>query len=283
MKNKIYPSIWFNNQAKEAAELYCSLFDDSTIHESNAITTSFSLNGYYIMGIDGGPMFQPNPSISLYVECDSEEELDTKYEALVANGKVIIPLGTYPWSEKYAFIQDQFNVCWQLTLRSNPENPQITPALLFVNDKNGMAEEAIDHYASIFHNSQILEMEYYEEGQQNAEGNVLFSRISIDGFQLIAMDGPDKHDYDFNEGFSFLITTKDQAETDEFWEELIGEDGNEGQCGWLKDPFGISWQVVPKTFMDIMANGSEESKKRVLDCIMSMKKLIVKDIEQAAL
>ena len=283
MKPKIHPAIWFDQNGTEAAKFYCSLFDDSLIINESPVAVTFELNGYYLMGINGGPMFKPNPSISFYVECDSEKEIDEKYERLSADGMVMMALGAYPWAARYAFFQDKFGVSWQLSLRGEGNDHQkIMPSMLFVNEKNGRAEEAVKFYTSLFKEGKILEMSHYGAGQGNTEGNVLFSRSEIDGFQFIAMDGPGIHAFDFTEGMSFLVSTKDQEETDYFWEKFTADGGQESQCGWLKDKFGVSWQIVPERFMELISSGNAEQTQRVFAATMPMKKMIIADLEKAA-
>lgn len=281
MKQKIHPAIWFDHNALEAAKLYCSLFEDSNIISNAPNAIFFELSGYPILGINGGPMFRPNPSISLYVECDTNEELEHKYEVLTKEGMVMMPIDKYPWAEKYAFIEDKYGVSWQLTLRSEGNtHPKITPSMLFVNDKNGKAEKAVNLYTSLFNKGKVIEMSHYGDGQGNTPGNVLFSRSEIDGFQLIAMDGPGEHAFDFTEGVSFMVYTEDQKETDYFWDRLIADGGQESQCGWLKDPFGVSWQIVPTRFMELISTGDQEKTKRVMEALMPMKKIIIADLEK---
>ncbi len=283
MKPKIHPAIWFDQNAAEAAKFYCSLFDDSGIINESPITVTFELSRYYLLGINGGPTYKPNPSVSLYVECDTEAEIDHKFQALSEGGMVMIPLDTYPWSARYAFFEDKFGVSWQLTLRETVGTaPKIMPSMLFVNEKNGKAEEAVNFYTSLFRQGKILERSYYGEGQGNTAGHVLFSRAVIDGFQFIAMDGPGDHGFDFSEGMSFLVSTKDQEETDYFWEKLTKNGGEESQCGWLKDKFGISWQIIPERFLELVSSGNAAQTKRILDAMMPMRKMIIKDLEAAA-
>ncbi len=283
MKPKIHPAIWFDQEAAEAAKFYCSVFEDSLIINESPVAVTFELNGYYLMGINGGPMFQPNPSVSFFVECDSVEELDAKFAALSEGGMVMMPVDAYPWAARYAFFQDRYKVSWQLSLRGEGNtHPKITPSLLFVNQKNGKAEEAVHFYTSLFQNGKVLEMAHYGAGEGNTEGHVLFSRSEIDGFQFIAMDGPGNHAFDFTEGMSFLVSTKDQAETDYFWNKMTENGGQESQCGWLQDKFGVSWQIVPERFMELISSGNPQQTRRVFEAMMPMKKMIIEDLEKAA-
>lgn len=284
MKNiKIHPAIWFDQNGVEAATFYGTLFEDSEIISQTPVSVLFKLKGYQILGINGGPVYSPNPSISFYVECDTEAEIVHKFESLSQDGKIMMALDKYPWAEKYAFIEDRYNVSWQLNLRSKENGHQkITPSLLFVNRNNGNASKALELYTSLFNGGKIKELSHYMEGSGNTTGHVLFSRAEIEGFQFIAMDGPGFHDFDFNEGVSFVVYTETQDETDHYWDNLIKNGGSEGQCGWLKDPFGISWQIIPRKFMEIISEGNPEKTRRIFDAMMPMKKLILADLLKAA-
>jgi predicted 3-demethylubiquinone-9 3-methyltransferase (glyoxalase superfamily) len=280
---KIHPAFWFDNNAAEAAKFYCSVFENGKIISESPVTVSFELDGYYLLGINGGPMFKPNASISLYVECDTVEEIDHKFAKLSEGGMVMMPLDKYPWTARYAFIQDKFGIAWQLSLRAEgTDNQKITPSLLFVNEKNGKAEEAVKLYTSTFKNGKSLMMAHYGKEDRNVEGHVLFSLSEIDGFKFSAMDGPGNHQFDFSEGISFVVRTENQEETDYFWEKLTANGGKESRCGWLKDPFGVSWQIVPKRLMELMSSGNAEQSKKVMEAMMPMNKLIIADLEKAA-
>ncbi|WP_313807227.1 VOC family protein [Flavobacterium sp.] len=101
MKKPIYPCLWFDGKAKEAADFYCSVFADTKILETNPMVTTFDASGQKFMCLNGGPMFSINPSISFFVVCESETEVSTAWEKLTKEGSVLMPLGAYPWSEKY--------------------------------------------------------------------------------------------------------------------------------------------------------------------------------------
>ncbi len=282
MKNRIHPSIWFDQNASEASIFYAGIFDDFKLIGEGPVSVTFEIEGMRFLGINGGPMFQPNPSISFYIECDSEAEIDAKYERLLQGGKVLMPLQKYDWTPMYAFIQDRFGVAWQLNLRLEPnDRPKITPTLLFVNEKNGKAADAIDLYTSIFPEGRNMVSSRYGVNQGNTEGYILFSDSVINGFPFIAMDGPGTHDFDFSEGVSFVVYTEDQDETDYLWDSLTANGGVESQCGWLKDPFGVSWQIVPDRFMELVGMGPD-AFKRVMDVVMPMKRIIIADLENAA-
>src|SRR5436190_16783521 len=108
MTNQIYPCIWYDGNAKEAAEFYCSVFKNSKITSENPMVVIWEMNGEKFMGLNGGPMFKVNPSISFYVVCETMEETDAVWKKLNEGGTVLMPLDKYDWSEKYGWVQDKF-------------------------------------------------------------------------------------------------------------------------------------------------------------------------------
>ncbi len=280
MKNKIYPCLWFDGQAKAAAELYCSLFPDSKITTNTAMVVEFELNGNKFMGLNGGPMFKVNPSISIFVNCETIEETNALWDKLIAGGKALIPIDKQAWSERYGWLQDKFGVTWQISVVNEPEDKlRITPAMLFTGKQFGRAEEAIKLYTSIFENSsQDVLMHYPKEDPQNA-GKILYSEFTIDGRNIVAMDGPGEHDYNFNEGVSLFVNCEDQIELDHYWNKLTENGGKESMCGWLADKFGVSWQIVPTALGKLMGNA--ERGQRVMQAVMKMKKLDIETLEKA--
>lgn len=270
MATPIYPCIWYDNLGKEAAELYCSLIPNSKIISESPVVVTFELNGTKVMALNGGPMFKINPSISLFVNCDSKSEADRLWNVLVKDGSIFIPIDTYPWSERYGWLQDRFGMTWQISsLGTNDGKFRVIPSMLFVGDKFGQAAEAIDFYSGIFEQASTLTLIKYPEGDSNA-GKTMYSEFSLNGAEVIAMDGPGDHEYTFNEGVSLVIDCDDQAEIDHYWEKLT-EGGEESMCGWLKDKFGVSWQVVPKILKELM-NDSEKAEK-VFESFRNMRKL----------
>lgn len=112
MNNSIYPCLWFDGKAYEAADFYINLFPNSKLSSSNPMVSIFELNGTKFMGLNGGPMYQISPSISFYVYCEAEQEIEHLYTELSEKGKINMPLGKYDWSKKYAWVVDQFGVNW---------------------------------------------------------------------------------------------------------------------------------------------------------------------------
>ena len=282
MKNKIFPCLWFDGQAKAAAELYCSVFDNSKITVNSPVVVNFELNGQKFMGLNGGPQFKINPSISFYVTCETEEEIDAAWEKLIEGGFAMMPLNKYPWSPKYGWLQDKFGVSWQLTLGNIQEMGQkFTPALMFVGAQHGKAEEAINLYQSLFPNSSTRLLVRYEEGDNDTTGTVKHAQFLLDGQVFAAMDSGMAHNFAFNEGLSFVIDCDGQEEVDFFWDKLTADGGEESQCAWLKDKYGVSWQVVPKQLMQLMSSPDHEKAGRVMQAMLKMKKIIIADLENA--
>ncbi len=298
--HKITPHLWFNHEANEAVQFYISIFPDSTILYKNTIHEvptptgdcdifSFELSGQPFMAINAGPEFIKNPSISFIVNFDSTKtddalkNLDMLWEKLSNDGKVLMELDKYPFSERYGWIQDQYGVSWQLIL-SDPQGedrPSIITSLLFTGDGAGHAEEAANFYISLFRNSQFGTIARYGKGQEpDKEGTIMFCDFMLDGQWFAAMDSAHKHDFSFNEAISLLIPCETQEEIDYFWEKL-SVDPDAEQCGWLRDRFGVSWQVYPSVMGKMMMNGTEEQRARVTQAFLQMKKYDIDKLQKA--
>jgi predicted 3-demethylubiquinone-9 3-methyltransferase (glyoxalase superfamily) len=271
MTNQIYPCLWFDNQAQTAAEFYCFIFSNSRITSASSMAVQFEIDGTKVMGLNGGPMFKINPSISLFVTCTTNEEIESLWQRLSEGGNAMMPLDKYPWSEKYGWMVDKYGMTWQLMLDELPPGRQkIIPSLLFVGDQFGKAEQAIMHYASIFQQSSIHHLEMYPEGGELTSGHLMCGRFSLNDNQFAAMDGPGNQEFNFNEGVSLVVECETQEEIDYYWEKLT-EGGKEVQCGWLRDKFGISWQVIPKAIGSLMSD--PEKGERVMQEVLKMIKL----------
>lgn len=151
---------------------------------------------------------------------------------------------------------------------------KITPFLWF----DGKAEEAVNFYASIFKNSKVTSMKHWGEGSPFPKDQVMTATVELDGIKFHAFDaGPM---FKFTEAISFFVDCEDQEEVDHFWYKL-SEAGEESRCGWLKDKFGISWQIVPKALPQLMGDKDPEKAKRVMMAMMQMSKIIIADLEKA--
>ncbi len=291
---KIVPHFWYDKEAKEAALFYISLFEQSKLVYTRIIKNpppygdaeivSFELAGQQFMSISAGPYFKLNPSISLMVACSTSEEVDKMWEALSEGGTELMALGEYPFSKRYAWVQDRYGLSWQLMLTEGGQEVQkITPSLLFSDGACGKAEEAVRYYAEVFENSEIGLISRYAEGEaQSAKAKVNYAAFKLDGVALSAMDNGYDVDYTFNEAFSLIVNCRDQKEIDYFWEKLSAVPEAEN-CGWCKDQFGVSWQVVPFNMEEILFGGSEEQVQRVTEAFLKMKKFDLEALEKVRL
>lgn len=295
---KIVPHLWYDQEAKEAAEFYASIFPDSkitdvtTIHDTpsgDSDIVSFELWGQKFMAISAGPYFKLNPSVSFTVnfdpsrEKDAREMIDEVWNKLSEGGTVLMPLDKYPFSERYGWIEDKFGLSWQLIL-SNPEGeerPTIVPSLLFVGDQCGKAEEAVNLYLSIFKNSRLGHVARYPQGMEpDQEGTIMFSDFSLENQWFTAMDSAHEHGFSFNEAVSFMVYCDTQEEINYYWEKLSAVPEAE-QCGWLKDKHGLSWQIVPREMDVMMSTGTPEQIARVTKATFKMKKLVLAELQKA--
>ncbi|MCH7323518.1 VOC family protein [Solibacillus sp. MA9] len=288
---KIIPHLWFDKEAKEAANFYVSLFDDSKIINETVIENTPSGDTEFVtvqlanqefQAISAGPYFQLNPSISFMVACYSKEEVDRLYAGLKQGGTELMPLGEYPFSDWYVWVQDRYGLSWQLMLVPVEKMLQkITPSLLFSHEVNGRAEEALHFYTGLFPIAELQEIAYFAEGEVPAKkANVSFARFQIEDTQFVVMDNGMEVDFHFNEAVSFIINCKDQEEIDFYWAHLSYVEEAE-QCGWVKDRFGVSWQIVPANIGAILNKGSREENQRVTEAMLKMKKLDIAALERA--
>lgn len=287
---KIIPHLWFDREAKEAAALYASIFKNSkvkdivTIHntpsgDANIIT--FNLANQEFMAINAGPIFKFNPSISLFAVFHNKKEIDEAWKKLVQGGEVRMEYKEYPWSESYGWLSDRYGLSWQLSLSEDQKIPQIiTPLLMFTQDKAGKAKEAMEFYTKIFPDSKIEMVAEYEKGEGDEAGYIKHSRFKLAGYNLMAMDSSLKHDFNFNEAISLVVNCETQKEIDYYWEKLSAFPENE-QCGWLKDKYGVSWQIVPRVMGEMMTSGNEEKIGRLTEAFLKMKKFDIQTLKQA--
>jgi predicted 3-demethylubiquinone-9 3-methyltransferase (glyoxalase superfamily) len=273
--------LWFDGQAKTAAEFYCDIFPNSKITSQTPVVVDFELYGQSFLGLNGGAMFQINPALSFYVSCETAEEVEQIWAKLIENGSVMMPLNTYPWSEKYGWLKDQFGMTWQITVDTNIKQ-KITPSMLFTEGVHGKGKEAIDFYTSIFKNAAIVHTSYYAKGQNTyaTEGMVLFSLFTLSEQPFIIMDAGTPQPFTFNEGLSFIVHCDNQAEVDYFWGKLT-EGGQESQCAWLKDKFGVSWQIVPKLLTQLLGHPDREKAGRAMQAMFKMRKIDTVALQKA--
>lgn len=294
---KITPFLWFDDNAEEAVNFYTSIFKNSKIGRvsrydeaaaaasgraaGSVMTASFRLNGQEFIALNGGPHFKFNPSISFFVILEDEGELDALWEKLGDGGMTLMELQKYDWSEKYGWVQDKFGLSWQVSLGKKEDVGQfITPSLLFVGEQHGRAEDAVRFYTSVFDDSEIVGILRYAAEEHEPEGAVKHAQFKLSGEVFMATDSSFDHQFSFNEAISFMVNCETQEEVDYFWEGLSAAPEAE-QCGWLKDKFGVSWQIVPTLLGELMSDPDPEKSQRVMQAMLQMKKLDIAELKKA--
>ena len=288
--DKITPHLWFDREAVEAAEFYSSTFpnsrvsDVSTLHDTpsgDADVVSFELFGQPFMAISAGPLFKFTPAVSFLVRCRSREEVDELWDTLAGGGAALMPLDSYPFSERYGWTEDRYGLSWQVMYAGDADTHQrITPTLMFVGEVCGKAEEAINFYASVFPDSKLGRVLRYGKGEEpDQEGTIKHAGFTLAGREFAAMDSAHDHSFGFNEAVSFMVGCDTQQEIDYFWDSLSAVPEAE-QCGWLKDKFGVSWQVAPSILGELLGSGTKEQTARVTEAFLQMKKFDIEELKR---
>lgn len=293
---KITPCIWLDNNAEELVNFYKSVFQNVkvglTSHYDAAtaaatgnkaggvLVIEFEIEGFGFMALNGGPIFKITPAVSFSVHCKDPAEVDELWNKLIVGGEALMEVGEYPFSKRYGWLKDKFGVTWQLN--AAPRDQKISASLMYTQEQAGKAEEAINLYISLFPNSQIKEIHRYQAGESPIAadtGTINHSVWTLEGQEFIAMDSAQQHMFGFTEGISLSVDCDSQEEIDKYWNALSAHPEAE-QCGWLKDKYGLSWQISPRFMREATAEGSERTK-RVMAAMMPMKKLDYAKLKEA--
>lgn len=299
-EQKIVPCIWFDEDADDAVAFYLTVFPGSAERSrtnypnegladfqqdmaGRTLTIDFTIGGFRITALNAGDEFEPNPMLSFLLNYDpsvdaaAADRLEATWQRLADGGKVLMEIGEYPFSPRYGWIQDKFGVSWQLML-TNPEGeprPFVIPSLMFANANVNRANEALEFYASTFDDTATGTVAPYDGDQGLVHaGSVMFGEFSVGDQWFAVMDSPVAHEFDFTEGVSLQVECIDQAEIDDFWEQLSSVPEAEA-CGWCKDRFGVSWQVVPANMEQLITPAN-------FAAMMTMKKIVIDDFPDAA-
>ena len=303
---KIIPHLWFDKSVEEAVGFYTSTFQGGTVHATmhysevgheihgmdagTVLTVEFEIEGYRLVALNGGPLFTLTPAISFMVNFDplreprARERLDEVWEKLSEGGRVLMPLDAYPFSTRYGWVEDKYGVSWQLIL-TNPEGeerPVIIPSLMYVTDAGETAESAIAFYCSVFKDARQGQIARYPAGMEpNKEGAIMFADFMLENQWFAAMDANAKqHTFSFNEAVSLLVLCRDQTEIDYYWEKLSAVPDAE-QCGWLKDQYGVSWQIIPHGMDEMLNDPDREKADRAMQAMLAMKKIDIAQLRAA--
>jgi predicted 3-demethylubiquinone-9 3-methyltransferase (glyoxalase superfamily) len=286
---EIAPHLWFDKEAVEATEFYTSLLPASEIVSVRTLRdtpsgdcdlVSFTLAGQPFQAISAGPLFTFNPSVSFLIACETKDEVDALWTKLIDGGTALMPLDTYPFSEHYGWLNDRFGLSWQI-MQTPAVTQKIIPMLMFVGDVCGKTEEAVNFYASVFDDTKIDHIMRYGAGEDpDTEGTVRHAGFALDGYELAAMDSAHGHNFAFNEAVSLMVRCDTQEQIDHYWNLLSAVPESE-QCGWLKDRFGMSWQIVPRAMDKMMQDADEDGLARITQAFLPMKKLDIAKLEKA--
>lgn len=270
MDQVITPAIWCDGTADEAAQFYADVFRDASIAEqAPGLAATVSIHGFKLSLINGGNQYAPNPSISCILNFDpllfgGEEQartyLDELYERL-STGGVLMELGEYPFSPRYAWVRDRFGMTWQLMLTDPDGDPRpfVIPSFMFGGTNHAHAEEATDAWIALFDNARRGALYRYEEGGPLDAGTVMFTDFTLRGTWMAATDSGAFHDFTFTPGVSIIVSCRDQEEIDRYWVGLSAVPEAE-RCGWCVDRWGVSWQIVPHNIAELMADAATRDK-----------------------
>lgn len=282
MNQKIIPALWFEKDAMDAAEYYIDIFPESSVFNTvtsydvpspsgYSVTVRFKLCNQDFVAIDGAPEFKTSSAVSLSYTTTDKDELNRVWYKLMNDGYAVIEYGEHEFNPESGWVRDRYGIMWQLSLSEKDAEQRIKPTLLFSNDMNSKAEEAAAFYTEIFANSNVNNIVHYGK-----DAKVSFT---LSQFEMYAMDDDTKDDQQFNEAVSLMVMCEDQAEINYLWEKLSAVKESEA-CGWLKDNYGVSWQIVPRRLDEMYENASKEQNANLTDAILEMKKLNLETLEE---
>ena len=272
----IFPCIWFDGKAREAFDFYVSVFPHSKITDENPIVVKALLDGTEMMGLNGGPMYTPNPAISFMWVSNDKVAIARIWEKLTKDGRIFMQLDSYPWSESYGWVEDRYGVSWQLYYGPDDwKYNKLVPTLMFGQAQQGRCQQALDFYEKTFPAYKNDGLLRYSEGPMT--GQVQHTQFTLNGHLLMAMDSGVPQHLTFTEGVSLVLECDNQEAIDYYWNAFT-QSGEEGLCGWCKDPFGISWQVVPKNIVQLLFESSNPQKAQ--EALMQMRKIEIAKLQQ---
>lgn len=284
MPHKITPTIRAVANGPAQAAYYCNIFPNTTITQTNAIVTSFEIFGQSLAILTGGknPNGKINPSISFSLWIKDKNLTETIRNQLSAGGSDLMPFAEYPRSPWYGWCNDKYGVSRQVMFDPSTElwheTDKCIPSFLFVQENNGKAQEAMELYTQIFPASSIGYTRPYVAGQWETVWNIAHAEFTLVHQSFIAADSGQNHIFNFNRSVSLAVSCKDQAEVDYFWEKLISDWGSESQCGWCKDKYGVSRQIVPLALPDALFQEDKDKATYAMQAMLQMKKIVIANL-----
>lgn len=286
MSNKITPFIrCMQNNGKDQAEYYCSIFPDAKITKENPVVVEFEIFGQSLATINGGQNGDGklNPSISFSLWIKDKDLTKQIWDKLVDGWDVMMEFNEYTRSPAYGRCNDKYGVSRQVMYDNREETHQhaLVPSLLFVWANNGKAQEAMDLYTSIFPASRIDFIRKYAEGMGETIGNIAHAECKLINQQFIIAESGLDHKFQFNDGISLSVSCADQAEVDSYRNALIADGGSEVQCGRCKDKYGVSRQITPIGMEQYLFGPDLEKSNKAMQAMLQMKKLDIAKIQEA--
>lgn len=269
MNQQLYPCLWFDNHASQAASFYLELLG-GTLVSQNPVVSQVDIRSTRLMFLNGGPMYPQNPAFSLFLYCGSDAEIERVYTALTDGGSILMPLDKYDWSRRYAWVQDKFGVSWQLDVDPIRCEQKIVPSILFMGEHQHQVRKAMLAYTELLPDSRILLEAPFPPDSGQPDGSLLFAQFRIHGLVVNAMCSVIPHAFSLSPAGSLVISCDTQEEIDRYWE-ILGSGGQYQPCGWLTDRFGLSWQVVPAQLGAWLQE--PERGPRVMQALLKMSKL----------
>jgi len=288
---KIVPHLWFDKEADEASKFYMSLFEGSKLKDQTILNDTPSgsvdmitieLAGQEFMLLSAGPLFKFTPAVSFLIACSSVTEVERLWGKLIENGAALMELGAYPFSEKYGWVIDKYGLSWQVMYMGEFDIKQkITPTMMFVGDQCGNAEEAIRFYTTVFEHSSIGHiLRYGEDAAPDKPYTIQHVDFLLENQTFAAMDSAYEHNFTFNEAISLMVMCDTQEEIDYYWVKLSAVPEAE-QCGWLKDKYGFSWQIVPRVMNEMLQTKNTAKLAQVTEAFLKMKKFDIAELIKA--
>ncbi|GAA4479619.1 VOC family protein [Microbacterium panaciterrae] len=298
MPQRIIPNIWCDRNAEEVGAFYASVFDNTSSRVTGRypadglpefqqefagqpVVVDVDLDGFRISLINAGSEFHPTPAISFLVNVDARRFdgdegaarawINRTWTSLGEEGLALMDIGEYPYSALYGWIEDKYGVSWQLKLTDPTAETvdEIVPMLMFNGAVQSRAEEAVELYISLLPGSGSRRVVEYPLTQMpDVGGNVRYEEFRLAGQDFAVAASPADYDISFTPGLSLQVDCDGQDEIDRLWDALSAVPAAE-QCGWLTDPFGVSWQIVPSNMAELM------QRPHAYEHMMQMKKLVI--------
>lgn len=272
---KFSSCLWVNGRIEEMMAVYETVFSRVERKVTNfyqtdehgtigdILTVSIDIDNQEFLLLNGGPEFNMTPAVSYVVEAESVEKAQAIWDRLAPRGQILMEIEDQSMGKLFGWLNDEFGVSWQITVGEGPET--ITPCLMFIHQYFGKAAEAIDAWGEYYGG---LEREVLIN---NPDGTIQFAKFTLHGQPFIVMDNDYDHQFEVTIGNSFCVYCDNQAEINRVWE-AVTADGEESQCGWMVDKFGVAWQTTTRD-MDTLLRSNNPKAAEITEALYKMKKI----------